>query len=112
MVAPASSRSSYLPSSIRFATNASQLPSGDVGDPLKLQPHPGSQLQNSTYVPRRFQLIVPPSPWALPRPGAGSRGSVDRAPCPLGRSRLRERPLHQPPDERVEDVVRAAVDAR
>ena len=49
--APARSTPSKLPSSITWLITAWQLPSGELGTPRKLQPQPGSQLQNSRYVP-------------------------------------------------------------
>ena len=40
------------------AERARQFPSAEFGKPLKLQPQPGSQLQNSRYVPEIAQLVI------------------------------------------------------
>ena len=47
-----------LPSSIACASRASQFPSGEFGDPTKLQPQPGSQLHASRYVPAIRQVLT------------------------------------------------------
>src|SRR5437660_12650075 len=39
--------------------SAWQFPSTEFGEPLKLQPQPGSQLQNSRYVPESVQPAMP-----------------------------------------------------
>src|SRR5256886_4547454 len=39
--------------------SAWQFPSTEFGEPLKLQPQPGSQLQNSRYVPESAQSAMP-----------------------------------------------------
>ena len=46
-LAPTKSVLSELPLSIKWVIRAWQLPSGEFGKPRKLQPQPGSQLQNS-----------------------------------------------------------------
>src|SRR6185436_8007809 len=46
------------PSSTRWAMSAWQFPSAEFGEPLKLQPQPGSQLQNSRYVPESVQSAI------------------------------------------------------
>src|SRR5262245_59842131 len=51
-LAPARSSPSREPSSTTWLITAWQLPSGELGTPRKLHPQPGSQLQNSRYVPR------------------------------------------------------------
>src|SRR6478672_11701626 len=38
--------------------SAWQFPSAEFGEPLKLQPQPGSQLQNSRYVPESVQSAM------------------------------------------------------
>src|SRR6266576_7163054 len=38
--------------------SAWQFPSAEFGEPLKLQPQPGSQLQNSRYVPEIVQVAI------------------------------------------------------
>jgi hypothetical protein len=46
------------PFSIACASRASQFPSGEFGDPTKLQPQPGSQLHASRYVPAIRQVLT------------------------------------------------------
>jgi len=56
--APPRSTPLALPSSIACASRASQFPSGEFGDPTKLQPQPGSQLHASRYVPAIRQVLT------------------------------------------------------
>src|SRR5437588_6029981 len=55
---PERSTPSKSPPSILWARSAWQFPSAEFGAPLKLQPQPGSQLQNSRYVPESFQSAI------------------------------------------------------
>src|SRR3954465_5461874 len=85
---PVRSSPSKPPSSIRWAMSAWQFPSAEFGAPLKLQPQPGSQLQNSRYVPESFQSamsdVAPadylPSSLSLRRAYSLRRGTSSHAP--------------------------------
>src|SRR5437870_2965209 len=56
----------FLPSTLRSTAARStapgsakvEFPSAEFGEPLKLQPQPGSQLQSSRYVPEIVQLVI------------------------------------------------------
>src|SRR5437868_13550413 len=88
---------SKSPSSILWARSAWQFPSAEFGAPLKLQPQPGSQLQNSRYVPESFQSAMSdvaladylPSSLSLRRAYSLRRGTSSHAP---GRNGGRDSP--------------------
>src|SRR5213079_2650768 len=85
---PERSTPSKSPPSILWARSASQFPSAAFGAPLKLQPQPGSQLQNSRYVPESFQSAMSdvaladylPSSLSLRRAYSLRRGTSSHAP--------------------------------
>src|SRR2546430_10926799 len=85
---PERSTPSKSPPSILWARSAWQFPSAEFGAPLKLQPQPGSQLQNSRYVPESFQSAISdvaladylPSSLSLRRAYSLRRGTSSHAP--------------------------------